>query len=158
MRISYPTAVILLGLADTKACFRYPRIHLDLTGEFGFIADQLYNLAMAMVFGSTTSASSWEAFRQTIKALIKDFANRPNLVVRHKKFIDMLKWEEINPSTNLTLAFSCTINRGIMDDAGNQMDLPTCIYINNALMLALKKYSYENGPSRYDQSYIRGYG
>jgi hypothetical protein len=31
-RISYPTATILLGQADIKACFRYPRIHADLTG------------------------------------------------------------------------------------------------------------------------------
>ncbi len=29
MRISHPTAMILLGLADVKACFRYPRIHED---------------------------------------------------------------------------------------------------------------------------------
>jgi hypothetical protein len=43
--ISYPTATILLGLADVKACFRYPRIHTDLTGAFGFIADKLCNLA-----------------------------------------------------------------------------------------------------------------
>jgi hypothetical protein len=35
-RISYPTATILLGLADVKACFRYPRIHADLTGAFWF--------------------------------------------------------------------------------------------------------------------------
>ncbi len=28
-RISYPTATILLGLADVKACFRYPRIYTD---------------------------------------------------------------------------------------------------------------------------------
>ncbi len=116
---SYPTAMILLGLADIKACFRYPRIHADLTGAFGFIADELYNLATATVFCSTASASSWEAFRQAIKALTKVFANRPNLVIRHKKFIDMLKSEEINPSAKLTPAFSCTINRGIMDDARN---------------------------------------
>jgi hypothetical protein len=126
-RISYPTAMILLGLADVKACFRYPRIHADLTRAFGFIADELYNLAMAMVFGSTASASSWEAFRQAIEALTKVFANRPNLVVRRKKFIDILKWEEIDPSTKLAPAFSCTINCGIMDDAGNQMDLPAHI-------------------------------
>jgi hypothetical protein len=136
-RISYPTATILLGLADVKACFRYPRIHADLIGAFGVIADELYNLATAMVFGLTASASSWEAFRQAIEALTKGFANRPDLVVKHKKFIDMLKWDEIDPSTELTPAFSCTINRGIMDDAGNRMDLPTCIYINDALMLAL---------------------
>jgi hypothetical protein len=57
-RISYPTATILLGLADVKACFPYPRIHADLTGAFGFIADKLYNLATAMIFGSTASGSS----------------------------------------------------------------------------------------------------
>jgi hypothetical protein len=129
--------MILLGLADVKACFRYPRIHTDLTGAFGFIADKLYNLATAMVFGSTASASSWEAFRQAIKALTKVFANRPDLVVRHKKFIDMLKWEEIDPSAQLTPAFSCTINHGIMDDARNPMDFPARININNKLMLAL---------------------
>jgi hypothetical protein len=136
-RISYPTAMILLGLADVKACFRYPRIHTDLTGAFGFIADKLYNLATAMVFGSTASASSWEAFRWAIKTLMKVFANRPNLVVRHKTFIDVLRWEEIDPSAELTPAFSCTINHGIMDDAGNWMDLPARIYVDNALMLAL---------------------
>jgi hypothetical protein len=137
MRISYPTATILLGLADVKACFRYPRIHADLSGAFGFIADKLYNLATAMVFGLTASASSWEAFRRAIKDISKVFANRPNLVVRHKKFIDMLNWEEIDPSAKLTPAFSCTINCGIMDDARNPIDLPARIYVNDALMLAL---------------------
>ncbi len=61
-RISYPTARILLGLANIKACFRFAWIHADLTGAFGFIADDLFNLATAMVFGSTASALSWEAF------------------------------------------------------------------------------------------------
>jgi hypothetical protein len=135
--ISYPTATILVGVADVKACFRFPRIHADLTGAFGFIADALYNLATAMVFGLTASASSWEAFRRAIKALTKGFANRPNLVVRHKKFINMLKWEEIDPSAELTPAFSCTINRGIIDDDWNRIDLPARIYLDNALMLAL---------------------
>ena len=63
MRISYPTATILLGLADVKVCFRYPKVHADLTGAFDFTADELSNLATAMVFRLTASASSWEAFR-----------------------------------------------------------------------------------------------
>jgi hypothetical protein len=90
-----------------------------------------------MVFKLTASASSWEAFRQAIDALTKVFANRPHLVIRHKIFIDMLKWEEIDPSAELTPAFSCTINRGIIDDARNWINLPACIYVNNAFMLAL---------------------
>ncbi len=54
-RIRYTTATILLGLAAFKMCFRYPRIHTDLTGAFGFIPDKLYDLATAMVFGSIAS-------------------------------------------------------------------------------------------------------
>ncbi len=61
-RFSHPNDVILLGMADIKACFSFPRIHPDLTGAFGFMAGGYYNLATAMVFGSTTSASSWEPF------------------------------------------------------------------------------------------------
>ncbi len=75
--------------------------------------------------------------RQAIESLTKVFANRPDLVISHKKFIDLLKWEEIDPSVELTPALSCTINHGIIDDTGNRIDLPTRIYANNALMLAL---------------------
>jgi hypothetical protein len=101
------------------------------------MADELYNLAKAMVFGLTASASSWEAFRQAIKALTKVFASRPDLVIKHKIFIDMLKWEEIDPSAKFTPAFSCTINRGIMDNSGNRIDLPARIYVNNVWFLTL---------------------
>jgi hypothetical protein len=62
MRVSHQNDVILLGMTDIKACFRFPRIHPDLTGAFGFMAGGYYNLATAMVFGSTTSASRWEPF------------------------------------------------------------------------------------------------
>ena len=37
-RVSYPTLTILLAMADVKACFRFPWIHADLTGAFGFLA------------------------------------------------------------------------------------------------------------------------
>ncbi len=50
----------------------------------------------------------------------------------------MLKWEEIDPSAKIAPTFSCTINRGIIDDAGNRIDLPAPIYVDNALMLALE--------------------
>jgi hypothetical protein len=83
-RISHPYVVILLGMANIKAFFRFPRIHPDLTGAFGFMAGGLYNLAMAMIFGSTPSASSWEPFRRGIEALSVAYADRPDLVIKHK--------------------------------------------------------------------------
>jgi hypothetical protein len=61
-RISYPLAAIFVAMGNIKACLPFVHIHVDLTGAFGSIADDYYNLATAMVFGSTTSASSWEPF------------------------------------------------------------------------------------------------
>jgi hypothetical protein len=42
---------------------------MNLTGAFGFIADDYYNLATAMVFVSTSSALSWKPFQQAIETL-----------------------------------------------------------------------------------------
>ena len=80
LRLSFPNEVIFLALADIKACFRFPRIYPDLPGAFGFLADNLYCLATAMVFVSNTSASSCQPFRRAIKGLTVSFANRPDLV------------------------------------------------------------------------------
>jgi hypothetical protein len=33
-RVSYLTFIILLAMADVKACFHFSRIHADLTGAF----------------------------------------------------------------------------------------------------------------------------
>jgi len=86
LRITYPEDRILLALADVKACFRFGRIHPDLTGAFGFYADDYYCLATAMVFGSNTSATSWEPFRRWIEALSCQYANRPDLVAKHRRY------------------------------------------------------------------------
>ena len=45
LRASHPEAPILLAFADIKACLRFPRIHPDLTGAFGFLGAKLYYLA-----------------------------------------------------------------------------------------------------------------
>ena len=39
-RISDPNSKIFLALADITACFRFPRVHADLTGAFGFMAEK----------------------------------------------------------------------------------------------------------------------
>jgi hypothetical protein len=89
-----------------------------------------------MVFGSTASASSWESFRQAIEALTEVFSNRPDLFIKHKKYLNMLKWDAIDPNAKKVRAFSCAINRGIIDGNGKRINLPTRIYVDDALMLA----------------------
>ena len=70
MRVSLLEATILLALADKKACFRSSRIHPDLTEDFDFLLSNLFCLAIAMVFGSNTSATR-ESFCRGIKGLSK---------------------------------------------------------------------------------------
>jgi hypothetical protein len=60
--ISYPLKIILLALADIIACFRSPRLAADIAGAFGFLAENPYFISTSHVFGSNTSASSWEPF------------------------------------------------------------------------------------------------
>jgi hypothetical protein len=65
-RISHPLAKISLAMGNIKTCLCFEWIHTNLTGAFGFIANNLYNIATATLFGSTTSALSWEPFRYKI--------------------------------------------------------------------------------------------
>lgn len=138
-RISYPQSRILLAAADIKACFRFARVHADLTGAFGFLAGGYYNLATAMVFGSTASASSWEPFRRAIEALSVLFLNRPDLVEKHRKYLNMISWKIDDHPPFIMTATHCPINTGILDDSGDPIPRPARIYVDDALMLALTK-------------------
>jgi hypothetical protein len=138
-RVSYLTFIILLAMADVKACFCYPCIHTDLTGAFGFLAGGYFNLATAMVFGSIASASSWEPFQHAIQALSVVYVHRRDLTEKHKKFLDMISWATLDPAPDLARAIPCLINTGVLDDQGNKVPLPARIYVDDALTLATSK-------------------
>jgi len=135
-RISNPGAIILLATADIKACYRYPRVSPDLTGAFGFLAVGYYFLATAMVFGSTASCSSWEPFRRAIETLSALFANRPDLVEKHKEWLDMINWAELDFNEPLTPAFPCQLNPGLPREAdGKPPALPARIYVDDGFAI-----------------------
>ncbi len=64
------------------------------------------------------------------------FANRVDLVIKHAKYLVMVQWDELDHSVDITPAISCNINRGIMDEVGNPINLLACIYVDDAIMLA----------------------
>jgi hypothetical protein len=104
------------------------------------MAGGYYNLATAMVFGSTTSASSWEPFRQAIEALSVVYADRPDLVIKHKYYLDMISWEEADLTALITQAIPCSMNKGTLDAQGNRAKLQARIYVDDAFVLALSKF------------------
>jgi hypothetical protein len=71
------------------------------------------------------------------------FTNRFELVIKHKKYRDMLKWEESDPHAVITPAFSCATNQGIINENGNCLDLPARIYVDNTLMFAVNRTHME---------------
>jgi hypothetical protein len=130
-------------MVDVKACFRFPCIHANLAGAFGFLAGGYYNLATANVFGSTASASSWEPFWHAIQALTVVYAHRHDLIKKHKKVLDMISWAPLDPAPDLAKAVPCSINIGVLSDQGTKVPLPARIYIDNPLTLATSKESME---------------
>jgi hypothetical protein len=126
-------------MADVKVCFCLPRIYADLTGAFGFLAGGYFNLATAMVFGSTALVSSWEPFRHAIQALSVVYAHRCDLIKKHGNFFNMISWATQNPAPDLDRALTCSINTGVFDNQVNKVLLPARIYVDDALTLATSK-------------------
>jgi hypothetical protein len=110
---------------------------------FGFLAGGYFNLATAMVFGSTASTSSWEPFRHAIQALSVIYAHCPDLIKKHRKFLDMISWVTLDLASDLARAIPCSINTGVLDNQGIKVLLPARIYVDNGLMLAISKENME---------------
>jgi hypothetical protein len=68
------------------------------------------------------------------------YANQPDRVSTHKKYLDIIVWEELNPNTPITPAVACNINTGIVAIDGTKMNLPAQIYVDNALLLGHSKW------------------
>jgi hypothetical protein len=130
-------------MVDVKACYRFPHIHTDLTEAFGFLAGGYFNLATAMVFGSTASTSSWEPFQRAIQALLAIHTHRRDLIEKHRTFLDMISWATQDPTLELARVIPCLINTGVLDNEGNKVPLRARIYVNDALTLATSKENME---------------
>ncbi len=138
-RVSFPDEVIYLALADITACFCFPRLSADVAGAFGFVAEDLYFASTSHVFGSNTSASSWEAFRRAIQNLITILSQQSDLTDKHRELLAALRWIEeytVHNHPELVRAFPCDINRGVLDSNGNIIPMTANIYVDNILAAA----------------------
>ena len=69
--------------------------------------------------------------------MITVYAQRDNLVTKHKSLLDELKWsDDLNPQPNLVKSFPCSINRGVTDDSGFLLPMTTNIYVDDILAAA----------------------
>jgi hypothetical protein len=74
----------------------FPRISAGVAGVFGFLAEAFYFVSTSHVFGSNTSASSWEAFQLAKQWLITILSQRDNMTEKHKDLLNVLHWVKEN--------------------------------------------------------------
>ncbi|KAL7526106.1 hypothetical protein ACHAXR_001323, partial [Thalassiosira sp. AJA248-18] len=143
IRISYPNEDIDLANADIKAAHRYPRINPSLSGAFGFLIQGMYYfIATAMVFGAIVSATSWEPFRRAIEVMSAVYSLRLDLVTKHQTFLDMITIAPPAPEgTEFVKAVPCEINKGVLDEQGNQKPIPNFIYVDDCLLASVRRYT-----------------
>ena len=135
LRISFPNEEIVLAFLDISSCFRFPRIFADLVGAFGFMIGPWFFVPNAMVFGSVTSASSWEPFRRAIMGLAMAGFFAAALIKKHKHLLDMIRWEPPPPpGTQFVQAQPCLRNRGIVNNDGTTKPTPHHIYVDDNLL------------------------
>ena len=104
------------------------------------MAQGLYFISMSHRFGSNTSASSWEPLRRAIRNLIPIFFVREDLIIRHKKYIDVLKWQDETSLPDPVPAKSCNINCGVLDVLGNLIPPPAKFYIDDIMQAAVTRH------------------
>ena len=68
------------------------------------------------------------------------YANHPNLVQKHKKYLDMINWATIDLSVKLTKAVACAINQGVLDNTGVARPRPARIFVDDSLLLAISRW------------------
>jgi hypothetical protein len=138
-RISFLDQVIYLVLADILTCSRFPRIAADLTRAFVFLVNDLYFLSTSHVFGSNTSASSWELFRCAIHNSIPIYFSRDDLVEKHKDLLDILKWDEEPSANNFVKAAKCKLNQGVLNQNMTLSPPSAEIYVDDIMGAAVSK-------------------
>jgi hypothetical protein len=66
------------------------------------------------------------------------YADRPDLVIKHKYYLAMISWAEEDTTAKIIQAFPCLINTGTLD-----AHLPARIYVVDALLLGLLRQQME---------------
>ena len=72
--------------------------------------------------------------------MITVYAERDDLVEKHKKLLDELKWsDDLSPRPDLVKAFPCNINQGVVDDKGLLVPMRANIYVDDILAAAARQ-------------------
>ena len=60
--------------------------------------------------------------------------------MKHKKYLNMITWDVLtDPSSTPVCVISCPLNPGVLDDQGNMIVQPAQIYVDDAILAAIKR-------------------
>jgi hypothetical protein len=78
--------------------------------------------------------------RRAMKNLIPIFFVWDDLIIKHKRYIDMLKWQDQTNLPDPVPAKSCNINYGVLDTLGNLVPPTAGIYVDDIMQAAVTRH------------------
>jgi hypothetical protein len=95
-------------------------------------------ITTAMVFGYVASANCWEPVRCAIEVMSRVVFKRiGNDSTMHQEYLDMLEYDEVPPKgTKFTKAKPCSINKGCVDETGQEKRFGARINVDDSLLCA----------------------
>ena len=72
--------------------------------------------------------------------MITVYAQRDDLVDKHKNLLDKLMWsDDLSPRSDLTKVIPCNINKGVIGDKGILLPMTANIYVDDILAAAARR-------------------
>lgn len=133
LRISHPAVDIVLHANDVKSCFRQLKHHPSVMGAFSYIMAEFLFLQCSQTFGSLFSPANWEVLRRIAEILGEALFEDDTLRAKHRKYLDRLRWQPSlgSPKAVFTPAKADSLNRGVLDADGNDVNTPHAMYVDD---------------------------
>ena len=64
---------------------------------------------------------------------------REDLVIKHKDFLDTLKWDESSAAPNFVKAVRCELNKGVLNDDSTLSPPSAEVYVDDIMAAAVRK-------------------
>ena len=134
LRISYPSEDILLWDDDVSGAFRLIKYNPEIATAFAAILNHTLCIPVGQNFGGNTSAQNWEGVAMARECIAQHFSNPTfkHLLTKHKQLLSLIKFSKIpTPKTIFTPATLDTINKGVVDQAGDVKNTPHNTFVDD---------------------------
>ena len=140
LRITYPDDVIYLWDDDVAGAFRLIKYNPHVATAFASIINLRLWIPVGQVFGGNTSAQNFEGVARA-REILSEHLSHPSfssLIQKHHKILDLIQYSHPKKDTLFVKAAPCSINKGVLDDTGQETNTPHNMFVDDNHIAATK--------------------